>query len=511
MISPEQEALILRLFHAEKWRVGTIVKQLGLHRDVVRRVLEKAGAITPQAHRPSLIDPYIPFVTETFKKYSDITAARLYDMVKERGYHGNPDHFRHMVAPLRPPRSVESYLRLKTLPGQEAQADWGHFGKITFGKFERTLWAFVMVLSYSRRIFLRFYPGASSFYFILGHLEAFHGWGGSVRIVLYDNLKSVVLERRGDLIRFHPTILALAAHYHFEPRPVAVARGNEKGRVERSIRFVRNSFFKARTWKDLDDLNRQADIWCQERASDRPWPEDRTLQVRDAFEQEKPKLLALPGDPFPAEEREDVVVGKTPYVRFDRNDYSVPHTLVGKTLVVSASLDTVRILHGLDVVARHSRCFDKAQVIEDPKHIEELVQEKKKARKERGVDRLQRAAPASEELLVRTVARGENLGSCVARLLQLLDTYGADELASAIAECLKKDVPHPHAVRHVLEKRRQDRGQDPVLPLVLPDDVRVRDLVVPPPSLCPYDNLKENAHAEESHDNDNEAGAVAQC
>ena len=226
MITPEQEALILRLFHAEKWRVGTIADQLGLHREVVIRVLEEAGALPPAVPRPSLIDPYVPFITETFKKYPDITAARLYDMVKERGYTGNPDHFRHLVVPLRPPRPLEGYLRLKTLAGEQAQADWGHFGKIAFGKFQRTLWAFVMVLSFSRGIFLRFYPGASNFFFILGHVEAFNFWGGSVRTVLYDNLKSVVLERRGDAIRFHPTILALAAHYHFEPRPVAVARGN---------------------------------------------------------------------------------------------------------------------------------------------------------------------------------------------------------------------------------------------------------------------------------------------
>ena len=512
MISPEQEALILRLFHAEKWRVGTIADQLRVHRDVVMRVLEKAGALAAQVQRPSLVDPYIPFIAETFKQYPDVTAARLYDMVKERGYTGRPDHFRHLVAPLRPARPVEGYLRLKTLPGEQCQADWAHFGKIAFGKFQRTLWAFVMVLSFSRAIFLRFYPGASSFYFTLGHVEAFNFWTGSVRTVLYDNLKSVVLERRGDAIRFHPNILALAAHYHFEPRPVAVARGNEKGRAERSIRFIRDSFFAAREWKDLEDLNRQADEWCRGRAIDRPWPEDRTIQVKDAFEQEKPKLLLLPGDPFPAEERQEVVVGKTPYVRFDRNDYSVPHPLVRKTLVVSATLDTVRILNGAEVVARHPRCFDKGQIIEDPKHIEELVQEKKKARKERGVDRLQRAAPASEEFLVRLAARGENLGSSVARLLRLLDTYGADELASAIAECLKKDVPHPHAVRHVLEKRRQDQGQDPVLPLVLPDDVRVRDLVVPPPSLHPYDNLKEkeNQNADNASD-DNETGAVAIC
>jgi hypothetical protein len=290
---------------------------------------------------------------------------------------------------------------------------------------------------------------------------------------------------------------------------VAVARGNEKGRVERSIRFVRDSFFEARRWEDLEDLNRQAEEWCRGRAMERPWPEDQSLAVQAAFELEKGNLLPLPPDSFPAEERQEVVVAKTPYLRFDLNDYSVPHTFVRKTVVVSATLDTVRILDGAEVIARHPRCYEKRQVIEDPKHIELLVEEKRKARRERGVDRLQRAAPESEELLVRLAARGENLGSSVSSLLRLLDSYGAEELASAIVECLKRDVPHPHAVRHVLEKRRADQGQAPILPLVLPDNVRVRDLVVPPPSLHPYDNLKENTHGDNASD-DNETGALAQ-
>lgn len=245
---------------------------------------------------------------------------------------------------------------------------------------------------------------------------------------------------------------------------------------------------------------------------ERLWPEDRTLSVKAAFELEQGKLLELPGDPFPAEERQEVAVGKTPYVRFDKNDYSVPHTLVRKMLVVSASLDTVRILDGADVVARHPRSFGKREVIEDPKHVEALVEEKRRARKERGLDRLARAAPSSQELLVRLAERGGNLGTPVAMLLKLLETYGAAELESAIAECLKKDVPHPHAVRHVLEKRRADIGQDAALPLILPDDARIRDLVIPPPSLKPYDNLKqENSHDEDDPPLEGEAGILVRA
>ena len=149
-----------------------------------------------------------------------------------------------------------------------------------------------------------------------------------------------MLERQGQAIRFHPTLLAFAAHYRFEPRPVAVARGNEKGRVERAIRYVRDNFFAARTWANLDDLNTQAEAWCWGQAAERPCPEDRTLTVRQAFEQERPQLLALPDNPFPTDEREEVSVAKTPYVRFDRNDYSVPPAYTRCTLTVSGQPHT---------------------------------------------------------------------------------------------------------------------------------------------------------------------------
>jgi transposase len=255
-ISKELEATILRYFHVEQWRVGTIARQLGVHHATVDRVLAQAGLPKGErAHRPSLIDPYLGFVHESLKQYPHLTASRLYAMVRERGYSGGEDHFRHLIALYRPRAPAEAYLRLRTLPGEQAQVDWGHFGKIRIGRAQRTLMAFVMVLSFSRRIFLRFFLDARMANFLRGHVAAFEDWQGVARVLLYDNLNSAVLERQGDAIRFHPTLLDLAAHYHFEPRPVAVARGNEKGRVERAIRYIRDNFFAARQWHDLDDLN----------------------------------------------------------------------------------------------------------------------------------------------------------------------------------------------------------------------------------------------------------------
>lgn len=172
----------------------------------------------------------------------------------------------------------------------------GSFGHLTIGQAKRPLMAFVMVLSWSREIFLRFYLNQQTANFLRGHEAAFEYFQGLPKVLLYDNLKSAVLERQGDAIRFNSQLLEFAAHYHYEPRPVAVYRGNEKGRVERSIRYIRNNFFAAREFNDLDDLNAQAEKWCRGQSSDRLWPEDRSLTVREAFEKEQPLLLKLPTD-----------------------------------------------------------------------------------------------------------------------------------------------------------------------------------------------------------------------
>ena len=504
MISPQIESEILRLFHAEKWLIGTIAGQLGIHPSVVRRVLAQDGVPEPKRSRSTRLDPFIPLITATWKQYPKLSARRLYEMCRQRGYQGGPDHFRHMVAAYRPRPTAEAYLRLKTLPGEQSQVDWGHFGKLTVGSAKRDLLAFVMVLSYSRRIFLRFYLGQQTENFLRGHEAAFTAWGGVVRVVLYDNLKSAVLERQGDAIRFNPFLLDFARHYRFGPRPVAVARGNEKGRVERAIRYIRSAFFMGRRFKNLEDLNHQADTWCDGPSCERRWVEDDRLTVAEAFEKEHALLLPLPPTPFATEERRELSVGKSPYVRFDSNDYSVPHELVRQTVVVMASCQTVRIMHHGAVVAEHPRSFDRRQQIENPAHIERLVKHKRQAREHRGMDRLAAAAPASRELLTHLAQRGANLGQATMRLLRLLDEFGATRLEPAIREALRKDIPHHHAVRQILENQSRKEGRSPVLPVTLPDDPRVRELTVQPHSLESYDKLTEDIVDQEHDDRDEE-------
>ena len=494
-IPPELEAQILRYYHAEKWRIGTISTQLHVHHSTVSRVLAQAG-LPPigEVRRASAIDPYLPFIRETLEKFPTLTASRLYTMVKERGYPGRPSQFRHLVSLHRPRRKTEAYLRLRTLPGEQAQVDWGHFGHLEIGRARRALMGFVMVLSWSRMIYLRFFLGAHMENFLRGHVGAFMAWGAVPRVLLYDNLKSAVLERQGQAIRFNPTLLSFAGHHRFEPRPVAVARGNEKGRVERAIRYIRDSFFTGRTFADLADLNDQAETWMNGIAADRQCPEDKTLTVREAFALESKHLLALPDNPYATDEQVAVKIGKTPYARFDLNDYSVPYDYVQRNLTVSADLQQVRILDGQAVLATHPRSFDKGAQIEILQHVEKLVEYKHQASQHRGTDRLAQAVPQSRDLLRLAAERGEPLERITKELLRYLDRYGVAELTIGIQEALTRGVPHPNAVRLTLERRREARALPPPVEISLPRHVQDRDTQVQAHKLDGYDQIRKVSH-----------------
>ncbi len=500
MIEKEIEAEILRLHSAEGWRPSTIASQLRLHYSTVKRVLNRNGLLPePMWLRKSIADPYMPFVKETLEKYPKLNATRLFYMVKARGYTGGVDHFRDIVGRHRPQRTSEAYLRLTTLPGEQAQCDWGHFGKVIIGNAERRLMAFVMVLSWSRRICLYFYLGDHTANFLRGHVQAFMNWQFVPREILYDNLKSAVLERVGNAIHFNPELLELAAHYRFLPKPVGVRQPQQKGRCERAIQYIRTSFFEARKWKDIDDLNSQALLWCYLEGVQRKCPQDRTMTVMEAFEKEKPSLLALPGDNYWVYDRKPVSVGKTPYVKFDLNDYSVPHQYVRRQLLVEATLSEVKIMDGLKVVATHKRSFDKGKQIEDEEHIKDLVAVKKEASKHRGMNHLHHVAPSSVEFFKKAAERGHNLGRLTQLLLRLLDLYGAGELEAAICEALAAGTMHSSAIQNALEKRRHAKGlAQPVL-LKFNNEKRLEQLHVVPKSLEMYDALLRQ------EDNSNEA------
>jgi transposase len=493
-VTAEESAAILRLHHVEGWPVGTIGAELGRHHDTVEGVLADGGlGVQKVTTRPRLVDPFLPFLKETLDKYPRLRASRLWSMAKARGYTGSKSGFRAIVRRLRPRPAAEAFLRRAVLLGQEAQVDWGHFGKLAVGRALRDLWVLVIVLSYSRLRFLRFSLRAAMPSFLRGHVEGFRFFGAVPRVILYDNLKSAVLEREGSAVRFHPTLLGLAGHYRFEPRACAPYRPNEKGRVERAIRDVRDNFFAAREFRDIDDLNEQARAWCLEIARERRVPDARELTVEQAFQQELTKMIALPSDDFPVEEHVAVRVGKTPYVRFDKNDYSVPHTHVRRELTVIATDDRVRVVDPEEatvVLADHRRSFDRDQRVEEPAHLRALIEQKRHAHQSRGFDRLFSVVPSSRAMMEKLAERGGNLGATTSGLLQMLDRFGAELLERAVAEVVGHDQPHLRAVHHVLDRLRYEAGMPPPLSVPVTRDERAAVHVRPHP-LATYDRLHD--------------------
>lgn len=502
MIPPELRSRMRRMFFAEHWKIGTIAAELGVHRDTVELAIEPKRFVNV-AHRPSatILDAYKDFVQATLEQHPRLRATRVLEMIRQRGYEGSIWPLRRYVRRVRPVSRHEAFFRLSTLPGEQAQVDWGSFGSIVIGNTSRSLSCFVMVLSWSRALFARFVLDQTLESFLRCHVAAFDVFHGSARSLLYDNLKTAVLERVGDVIRFHPKLLELAGHYHFAPRPVAVARGNEKGRVERAIRYLRESFFAARSFRSVEDLNRQLDDWIERIAHARTVPGDLDKRtVKDALDQERPRLLSLPAHPMTSDYVRAVASGKSPYIRFDANDYSIPHTLVRKPLTLVASDTHVRILDGDREIARHTRSWERGRQVEAQAHLEGLADEKRRAREHRGRNRLFAACASAEPFLQKVAVHGGHLGGTTTRLLHLLVQYGSAELEAALAEACRRGAFAAQSVAHVLDQRQRAKNARVPVPPVLPDDPRVRDLVVAPRSLGAYDALARAGK------NDDEAG-----
>lgn len=486
--TPAQDAEIVRLHYAEHWPVGTITTQLGLHPDVVKRVLG-LGAPSPEApRRPRIVEPFHDFIVEQLTQYPRLRATRIYDMIRGRGYAGAVTTVRRYVADVRPPPRREVYLHTEPLIGEQAQIDWAYVGKLAVPGGMRALWLFVMVLAYSRAIWAEFVIDLTVHSLTRSLVRAARAFGGSTRQWLFDNPKIVVLERHGDAIRFHPVLLELCAAMRAQPRLCAVRRPQHKGKVERAIRYLRDRFLAGRTIVGVDEGNTQLRHFIDTIAHVRPHPVLAQRTVGDVFTEERARLLTLPA-PLPATDRVELVnLDRQAFVHLDTNRYSVPTPVAERERVVTlVSNDRlVRVLDGATLVAEHPRNWGRRQVIEDPAHRIELVAQRRAARDLKGRDRLHAVAPAFGQLLARWTATGPSLGLRVTRAIKLLDLYGDEVFAAAVADLALRGLADLGALAVACETHRTRRDRPiPVLPDLLPhvDD----DHVVIPHDLERYD------------------------
>ena len=484
--TPELEAEITRLYYAEHWPVGTIASQLGVHRDVVRRVLgvgiARPGAGIP---RPRQLDPYRDFIDETLARYPRLRATRIYDMLRERGYRGAPRSVRRYVVELRPRPRREIYLRTEPLIGEQAQVDWAYVGKLSVPGGVRALWLFVMVLSYSRALWAEFVLDLSVHSLCRSLVRAAHDLHGVTRQWLFDNPKTVVLERRGDAVRFHPVLLELCGAMRVEPRLCAVARPQHKGKVERAIRYLRDRFLAGRTIAGVAEGNAQLARFIADIAHARPHPVIAQRTVGDVLADERARLLALP-DPLPPTDLvAPVGVDTQAFVHFDANRYSVPTTLAEHKLTLVADDAVVRVLDGRVCVACHPRSWGRRQIIELPAHRTALVAERRAAADLKGRDRLRAVAPDFAALLERWALAGPSLAILVTRAIKLLDLYGDDVFAAAVTEVVARGLRDTSTLAVACDRLRREHRRPVPIAVPLPAHVDDRDVI--PHDLERYD------------------------
>jgi transposase len=481
---------IRRLHDVEKWKRGTICAELGVHSDVVDRVLDLDRGEAPShlgAQRPGLVAPFAPYIDEVLQCYPRLRATRLFDMVSQRGYEGGIATLRRHVAEVRPVARGEVYLRTERLIGEQAQVDWAHVGKLTVLGGERPLWVFVMVLAYSRAMWAELVFDLTTESLRRSLVRAASYFGGVTRQWLFDNPKTVVLARHGDAVRYHPDLLALAGALRVEPRLCRPRRPTDKGNVERANRYLRDRFFAARSITSIADGNRQLLDFIRDIADARPHPRFRDRTVSAVFGEEKERLLALPA-PLPETDLvAPVNADTTAFVRFGTNTYSVPARYARRTVTLVASDSVVRFLDGANVIATHARSFGKHQRIEDAEHRRELLEQKRAGRLPKARDKLLAQVPRMNELYMRWIDVGRSVGLMTARIAKLLELYGAEILTAAVAVILARGLHDPGALAlHCEELRRAGKRPMPVV-FDLPAHAHAHDGEVVPHDLSSYD------------------------
>jgi transposase len=480
------EAEIRRLYFAEHWKRGTIASELGVHFDTVARVLgsfgPKAGSPRPEAR---VLEPYIPFVDETLARHPRLVSTRILDMLVERGYTGSLRSLRRYVRGARPTPKSEVFLRVETLPGEQAQVDWAHVGALTVLGSKRPLWAFVIVLAYSRAMWAELVldMGIESLRRSLVRASAF--FGGSPRQWLFDNAKTIVVERSGDAVRFHPALLDLSARMHVQPALCGVRKPHEKGKVERAIRYLKERFFAARSFHSAAHGNAQLLEFFDKIAHQRPHPRWPERTVLDVFQEERPRLLSLPS-PLPETDTVTPIgVDKSAFVKLDTNRYSVPGRYERGSLTLVADDVTVRLLDGAQEVACHPRCWGRHQTLELREHRAAILEDKRKARDLKGRDRLRVEVPEIEKLLERWVDAGRNIGSMVGFTINLLNAYGPTILREVAADMLSRGIHDRGAMAILCEQKRRGRAGPAPLAIQLGEHVVERDVI--PHDLGGYD------------------------
>ena len=412
------------------------------------------------------------------------SAQQIFQRLREAGFVGGITIVKDYVHRIRP-RHQEAFLKLDFAPGETAQVDWGEFGTIGVGSTRRRLSFFLMVLCYSRRMYLEFTVSQTMEFFLSCHENAFGAFGGVPSQVMVDNLKSAVLQRMiGAAPVFNPKYLDFSRHWGFEIKPCNVRSGNEKGRVENGVGYVKKNFLAGLELPDFAALQPAATLWMDTVANVRTHESTHQRPI-DRFEDERAHLRSLNPAGFDLARVSTVRATKQFRVPLDTNHYSVPARYAGQRLLLKAYADRVCIYEHDQLVARHVRSMDRHKDVDDPEHERQLLVQRKSAREQRLVVQFLAISPRAQAYREGLEAKRVNARVHLRKILALLELHGKQAVARALDDGLELQAFSAEYIAHILSARRRI-GEAPAA-LQLTRRVDLLDMELPEPDLSIYD------------------------
>ena len=480
----------IRHLHDQKGLTATqIARELGHDERTVKRCLA-AKQFQPRksVRRPSILDAFKATVVKMVESYP-YSAQQVYQRLKEEGFTGCYTLVKKFVRKVRPKRE-KAYLTLAFAPGECAQVDWGSYGSIRVGETTRRLSFFVIVLCYSRQMYVEFTVSQTMEHFLGCHQNAFRAFGGIPSRIMVDNLKSAVLKRTlGEAPVFNPRYAEFAAYHGFSISACGVAKGNEKGRVENAVGYVKKNFLAGAELPDFVAINPAAQLWLDTVANVRIHGETRNRPT-DMLSQELPHLQPLPLHSYD--------IGNVAFVRasplfrivLDSNRYSVPARLAGQRLTMKAYPDRLCFYYEERLIARHSRSYERNRDFEDPDHPKELIAQRKNARDQKIIQRFLSLSHCSLDYYRELDKRHLNARHHLRKIMALAEIYGDEAVASAIADAMKLHAIGSDYIANILESRARTLPEPGALHLTRRADLL--DISVEAPDLSIYDK-KETA------------------
>lgn len=482
MISYETWCKIRDCRDRQHMKLGQIAKALHLH---PRTVASWARMLHFEARkkvvRNSLLDPFKGQVTRLLDSHP-FSAQQVFQRLRESGYTGGYTTVKDYVRLIRP-KHHPAFLKLVFAPGEAAQVDWGSWGTIGVGKTRRQLSFFVMVLCYSRRMYLEFFVSQTMEHFLAAHEHAFAAFGAVPTRIMIDNLKTGVLEHlAGCAPVFNQRYLDYSRHCGFAISACNVASGNEKGRVENGVGYVKKNFLNGLELTDFSAINPAAQLWLGSVANVRIHSETRQRPI-DLFEQEKAHLRPLNPATYDIARISTVRVSKQFRVAFDSNHYSVPVHYVSILVTLKAYPDRLCIYHLDQLIARHDRCYDRHQDIENPDHPKVLVEQRRNANAQRLLLRFLALTIKAGDYHEGLMARRLNWRNHVAKINALAEIYGDKDTGRAIEDALAFEAFSCEYITNLLEARARKLPEASPLQLMRRCDLLELDIAKPDLSL----------------------------